>query len=152
MTTVRQVLQNKGNQVWSISPQASVYQALELMASKDIGAVLVVSESGQLAGIFSERDYARKVALKGRASRDVSVGELMTAKVYVVPPDTTLEECLQIMTDRKIRHLPGVEEGGLVGVITIGDVGKSLISQHEFTIKELEKYITGAAYPGESGG
>jgi CBS domain-containing protein len=152
MTTVRQVLQSKGNQVWSISPQSSVYQALELMAAKDIGAVLVVNEFGQLSGIFSERDYARKVILKGRASKTVTVGELMTSKVIVVPPDTTLQECLQIMTEHKIRHLPVVEEGNLVGVITIGDVGKSLISQHEFTIKELEKYITGPAYPGESNG
>lgn len=152
MTTVRQVLQGKGSEVWSVKPQASVYQALELMAEKDIGAVVVLDDEGALAGIFSERDYARKVILKGRASKNVTVGELMTSKVYVVPPDTTLQECLQVMTDRKIRHLPVLEEGRLAGVITIGDVGKALISQHEFTIKELENYITGAAYPGEPGG
>jgi CBS domain-containing protein len=148
MTTVRQVLQAKGGSVWSIRPEATVYEVLELMAAKDIGAVVVVDAQGKLVGIFSERDYARKVVLKGRNSKTVQVGELMTGKVYVVDPDKTLEDCMQLMSTRKIRHLPVLEGDKLVGVISIGDVVLNIISQHEFTIQQLERYITGPSYPG----
>lgn len=149
MTTVRQVLQSKGGQVWSISPKATVFQVLELMAEKDIGAVLVADEAGRPAGIFTERDYARKVVLKGRLSRDVTVGELMSPKVIVVTPDLTLEECMQLMTARKIRHLPVMENNQLAGMISIGDVVKHLLADSKFAIQQLEGYIVGPSYPGE---
>ena len=148
MTTVRQVLQIKGPQIWSVPPQATVFQALELMAEKDIGAVLVLAPTGQLAGIFTERDYARKVILKGRNSRNVSVGELMITKVFVAAPDITLEDCLQIMTTKKIRHLPVMDGEQLAGMITIGDVAKHLLADRQFTIQQLERYIVGPTYPG----
>jgi CBS domain-containing protein len=149
MTTVRQVLKSKGQQVWSVSPQTTVFHALEIMAEKDIGAVLVLDDAGHVVGIFSERDYARKVAIKGLSSRNVAVGELMSAKVFVVSPDITLEECLQLMTTRKIRHLPVMDGDQLAGIITIGDVGKHLLDDREFTIRQLERYIVGPTYPGE---
>ena len=147
MSTVRQILQTKGAHTWSVTPQTTVFQALELMASKDIGAVLVVDASGKLAGIFSERDYARKVILKGLTSKNVTVGELMTTKLVVVPPEITPEDCMQLMTARRIRHLPVVEAGRLVGMITIGDVVKHLISDHLFTIEQLASYISGPIHP-----
>lgn len=148
MSTVRQALQGKSATVWSVPPTATVYEALQLMADKDIGAVVVMAATGRLLGIFSERDYARKVVLKGRSSRDVSVGELMTSKVYVVDPDRTIEDCMRLMTTRKIRHLPVLEQDRLVGIITIGDVVKHVISQQAFTIEQLERYITGPSFPG----
>ena len=148
MTTVRQVLQQKGAQVWTVQPETTVFHALELMAQKDIGAVLVVNAAGRLAGIFSERDYARKVVLKGRNSHHVAVGELMSAKVFVAGPDLSLEDCLQIMTTRKVRHLPVMEGDTLVGMITIGDVAKHLLADRQFTIQQLERYIVGPQYPG----
>ncbi len=149
MTTVRQVLQVKPSAAWHVPPKATVYQALELMAAKDIGAVLVVDEKENLVGIFSERDYARKVILKGRNSKTVTVSEVMTAKVFVVDPDKTVEDCMRLMSGHKIRHLPVMEGDKLLGVISIGDVVKNLISDQEFTIKELERYIVGPSYPGE---
>ena len=142
MHTVRHLLQEKGNQVWSIAPQATVYEALELMASKNVGA-LVVAEAGQVVGIFSERDYARKVILQGRSSKTTSVGELMTADVLYVNPDDAIENCMAIMTDKHLRHLPVMENGQLAGIVSIGDVVKAIISDREFTIRELERYITG---------
>ena len=149
MSTVQQVLNSKGSVVWSITPQATVFAALELMAEKDISAVLVVDEAGRLVGIFTERDYARKVALKGRLSRSVTVGELMSPRVIVVPPEVTLESCMQIMTNRKIRHLPVMEGDRLLGMISIGDVVKYLLADSKFTIQQLERYIVGPSYPGE---
>jgi CBS domain-containing protein len=149
MTTVRQVLQQKGSEAWSVTPQATVYEALELMAAKDIGAVLVMSTDGKLVGIFSERDYARKVTLKGRTSKQATVAELMTSKVVAVTPDRTLDDVMQIMSARKIRHLPVLEGERVIGVITIGDVVKNLISDHLFTIQQLERYIVGPSHPGE---
>ena len=143
MTSVRQVLKAKQANVWTIGPKASVYQALELMAQKDIGAVPVVDKD-KLVGIFSERDYARKVALHGRASKSTMVGELMTAKVYYIQPDQTIEECMALMTEKHIRHLPVLEDGKLVGIITIGDVVKAIIADHEITIESLKSYITGS--------
>jgi CBS domain-containing protein len=135
-------LQEKGSQVWSIAPQATVYAALELMAQKNVGAVLVI-ENGNVAGMFTERDYARKVILKGRSSKTTTVGELMTKDVLYVSPDDTIENCMAIMTDKHLRHLPVMENGQLVGIVSIGDVVKAIISAHEFTIRELERYITG---------
>jgi CBS domain-containing protein len=148
MTTVRQVLQTKGSNAFTVSPTSTVFQALELMAAKDIGAVLVVDELGRLVGIFSERDYARKVILKGRTSKSMNISEIMTSRVFVVSPDTTIDECMQMMSKHKIRHLPVLEVDRLVGLISIGDVVKNIISQQVFTIEQLERYIVGPTYPG----
>jgi CBS domain-containing protein len=142
MYTVRQILQNKGNQIWSISPAASVYEALQLMAARDIGALAVVQEE-RLVGIFSERDYARKVILHGKTSRETRVDEIMTGRVVVVGPERTTEECMALMTEKHIRHLPVVEGERLIGLISIGDVVKAVISNQEFVINQLENYISG---------
>jgi CBS domain-containing protein len=142
MYTVRHLLQEKGNQIWSITPQATVYEALELMAGKNCGAVLVL-ENNKLVGIFTERDYARKVVLKGKTSKTTKVGELMTSEVLYVSPDDTIENCMALMTEHRTRHLPAMENGQLVGLISIGDVVKAIISDREFMIRELERYITG---------
>ena len=142
MYTVRHLLQEKGGQIWSVGPEATVYEALELMAEKNAGAVLVL-ESSKLIGIFTERDYARKVVLKGKTSKTTTVGELMTTDVLYVSPDHTIEDCMALMTEKRTRHLPVMENGKLVGLISIGDVVKAIISDREFTIRELERYITG---------
>lgn len=142
MYTVRHLLQAKSNQIWSISPAATVYEALELMATKNIGAVLVI-EGEKIIGIFTERDYARKVILKGKTSKTVTVGELMTTEVLYVKPDDTIENCMALMTDKRARHLPVMENEKLLGVVSIGDVVKAIISDREFMIRELERYITG---------
>ena len=142
MINVRDILREKGNQTWSVSLHTIVLDALKLMAEKNIGA-LVVLDGEQLAGIFSERDYARKVILKGKASKDIPVKEIMTSEVTTVRPGHTVEECMGLMTEKRIRHLPVVEEGKLVGLISIGDIVKAIISDKEFIIKQLENYITG---------
>lgn len=142
MNQVRQLLRTKGGEVWTIGPDQSVYEALELMAEKDVGALPVV-ERGRLVGIFSERDYARKVVLQGKTSRETRVGELMTRTVFYVSPHETIEECLAIMTKRRIRHLPVLDDDRLVGIVSIGDVGKAIISEQAVTIRHLENYITG---------
>ena len=142
MYTVGQLLQNKGDQLWSVTPKATVYEALELMAAKNCGAVLVL-EAGQLIGMFTERDYARKVVLKGKTSKIATVGELMTTDVLYVSPDDTIENCMALMTQHRTRHLPVMENGKLVGLVSIGDIVKAVISDREFTIRELEHYITG---------
>lgn len=142
MKSVRELLSSKPQQVWSVSPSQSVFEALLLMAEKDIGAVLVI-EDGQVVGIFSERDYARKVILKGKSSRETPVGELMTRDVLYVRPDQSAEECMALMTNKHIRHLPVLEDNRLIGIVTIGDIVKAIISDQQFTIRELENYITG---------
>jgi CBS domain-containing protein len=143
MKTVKELLRVKGYQVWSIGPDATVYEALTLMAEKDVGALLVLDNAGQLVGILSERDYARKIVLKGKTSRETPVREIMTERVVWVRPDQTIEECMALMTNKRIRHLPVMEEGRLLGVISIGDVVKDIISEQEFMIAQLENYITG---------
>jgi CBS domain-containing protein len=142
MINVRDILQDKGREIWRVSPQTSVFDALRLMADRNIGALLVL-EGEKLAGIFSERDYARKVILKGKASKDTAVAEIMTAVVVTVRPSQTVEECMELMTANRIRHLPVLDGEELAGVISIGDVVKAIISDREFTIKQLENYITG---------
>jgi CBS domain-containing protein len=142
MHTVRQVLQVKGRDIWSIAPQASVYEALEIMADKNVGALLVI-DNGKVVGIFSERDYARKVILKGKSSKETSVDELMTREVFCVEPGDNMEYCMALMTAKRIRHLPVMENDQLIGIVSIGDVVKNLISEQEFTIGQLEKYIRG---------
>jgi len=143
MKTVRLVLKNKRAEIWSILPEAPVYEALELMAEKSVGA-LPVMDNGKLVGIFSERDYARKVILQGRSSKVVLIGELMTKKLYCVSPSDTMETCMALITNLRIRHLPVLENNQMVGLISIGDVVKQIISDHEMTIRELEKYILGS--------
>lgn len=145
MSTVKELLQGKGGQIWSIAPNASVYRALELMAEKNIGALLVM-EAGKLVGIVTERDYARKVILQGRSSKTTAVDELMTPLVYYVGPDHTVEECMALMTTKRIRHLPAMEKGTVVGIVSIGDVVKAIITEQAITIKQLEQYITGGGY------
>ncbi|MBM3320007.1 MAG: CBS domain-containing protein [Candidatus Eisenbacteria bacterium] len=142
MTTVRQLLQAKNAEVWTVRPDALVYEALQMMAEKDVGALPVV-EGGRVVGIFSERDYARKVVLKGKSSRTSPVREMMTARVLFVSPAETVEECMKLMTEKRVRHLPVLEEGRLVGIVSIGDAVKKVIADQQFTIEVLEKYITG---------
>jgi CBS domain-containing protein len=143
MTTVRSVLQTKGHAIYSIAPEAMVIDALKLMADKNIGALLVM-EGESLAGIFSERDYARKVVLKGESSRTTAVKDVMTSGVVTIRAEQSIGECMAIMTGEHIRHLPVVDLGKLIGLISIGDVVKAIIYEHESTIQQLENYITGS--------
>lgn len=142
MITVKQILDEKGHKVWTIGPDETVYKALMVMADKDIGALVVV-ENDQVVGIISERDYARKVVLKGKTSLDTPVRDIMTSQVYFVSPDCTAEECMALMTEKRIRHLPVIENNKLIGVISIGDVVKSIISSQKITIEHLQNYIMG---------
>ncbi|HKI57188.1 MAG TPA: CBS domain-containing protein [Trueperaceae bacterium] len=142
-TNVRQLLQSKGAQVWSVAPDESVFEALELMAEKNVGALMVV-EGGALVGMFSERDYARKVILHGRASRDTAVREVMSERVVTVSPEKTVADCMVLMTENRIRHLPVVEGDRTVGLVSIGDVVKAIISEQSFVIDQLQNYIQGA--------
>ena len=142
MKTVNDILREKGYEVWSITPDATVYEALKFMADKNVGALLVL-DGQAVVGMVSERDYARKVILHGRSSREIQVHEIMTSKVYYVHPEQNIEECMALMTDKRVRHLPAMENDRLVGVISIGDVVKAIIAEHESTIKHLEDYITG---------
>lgn len=140
MKTVQQLLSAKGDQVYAISPDAKVIDALKLMADRNVGA-LVVLDGPKLAGIFSERDYARKVALHGKSSADVPLREVMTRDVITVPPSCSVEECMALVTSRRIRHLPVVDGERLIGVISIGDLVKEVIAEQEQTIRQLESYI-----------
>ena len=142
MITVKDILQTKGHDVLSITPDATVYEALKVMADKNVGA-LVVLNGETVAGIISERDYARKVVLLGKSSREMLVREIMISSVYYVRPEQNLQECMAQMTDKRVRHLPVLEDDRLVGIISIGDVVKTIIADQEFTIKLLENYITG---------
>lgn len=142
MTTVRKLLESKRGDTWTIRPEATAYEALQLMSEKNVGALLVVRD-GDLLGIFSERDYARKVILKGKSSKNTTVGELMTHPVYYVTPEMTIGDCMALMTGRRVRHLPVMEDQRLVGVISIGDVVNRIIAEQQITIRDLESYITG---------
>jgi len=143
MHSIQLCLQRKGHDVWSTHPDASVFEALSLMAEKNIGALLVM-EGDVLVGIFSERDYARKIILQGKSSRQTRVSEIMTRRVVCVRLDQTIEECMALMTDKKFRHLPVVEGDQVVGVISIGDVVREIIEEQQFVIEQLENYITNA--------
>ena len=140
MKTLMQLLQAKGGDIHTIGPDARVYDALKLMAEKDVGA-LVVLDAGKLAGIISERDYARKVILQGKSSYDIPVREIMTARVVTVQPSHSVEDCMGLMTKHRVRHLPVVDGERLVGVLSIGDLVKEVIAEQEQTIKQLESYI-----------
>ena len=143
METVKDMLRAKGYNVWSVAPDATVLEALELMAAKNVGAVLVLDDD-RLVGIMSERDYARKVILLGKTSKDTLVSEIMTSRVLYVSADQTIQECLALMTEKRIRHLPVMEGDRVIGVVTIGDVGRAIISDQQFMLDQLEHYITGS--------
>ena len=143
MTTIAQLLNAKGDQIWSIEPKATIFEALEIMSEKEIGALLVM-EDGKLKGIFSERDYARKVILKGKSSKETPVGELMTKKVFYIDPQKNINDCMAMMTGKRIRHVPVIEDNQVMGIVTIGDVVNQIISEQEVTINHLENYITGS--------
>lgn len=140
--TAGDLLKAKGSEILFISPEAQVYEALQLMAEKNVGALLVL-ESGNLVGIFSERDYARKLVLKGKFSKETRVREVMTEEVVTVQPSDNIERCMAAMTNKRVRHLPVLERGRLLGVISIGDIVKAIISDQQSTIGILEDYITG---------
>lgn len=142
--TVRQLLQDKGHTIWSIHPDETVFEALRVMADKDVGSLVVV-DGAAVVGIFSERDYARKVILHGHASRDLKVRAIMTSDLVTVGPDQTLADCMRLMTDNRVRHLPVIENGAQVGVISIGDVVKAVMAEQEFLIDQLQSYIGGPA-------
>ncbi len=141
MKTAGDLLTNKGREVHAVAPDATVYDALALMADKSVGAVIVL-EGGKLVGILSERDYARNVILKGKASKETPVRDIMTTRVMYVGPEQTIEECMALMTDKRIRHLPVMRGGELVGLVSIGDIVKAVISEKQFIIEQLETYIT----------
>lgn len=140
MAAVNQILAQKGHDVVTIDPGATVLEALERMADADIGA-LIVLDGEELVGIFSERDYARRVVLRGRASRDTAVREIMTPEVICVAPEQSAEKCLAIMTEKRVRHLPVLEDGRLAGVVSIGDVVKAIITEQKVIINHLEDYL-----------
>jgi CBS domain-containing protein len=140
--TVKDLLRDKGQTVWSIDADASVIDALKLMADKEVGA-LMVTVGGQLAGVISERDYARKVVLHGKSSKNTPVREIMTRKVLYIRPEQTVEECMALMTDKHIRHMPVLDGDQMIGVVSIGDIVKSVISEQQFLISHLEHYIRG---------
>lgn len=142
MNKIRQLLKVKGNQVWTIAKDSTVLAGLELMAEKQIGALLVLDQ-GKLAGIFTERDFARKVGAKGRKPEDTLIAEVMTKELITVKPSQGVKECMVLMTEKRIRHLPVMEEDQVVGLISIGDVVKDLIEEMEFQVKQLQNYITG---------
>ena len=142
MTTVRHILEDKGRQVWSVRPGDKVYDAIKMMADKDVGS-LVVLDGSKIVGIVTERDYARNVFLRGRASPQTRVDDIMERNVVCVGPDQSIEECMALMTMKRLRHLPVIERDELVGIVSIGDVVKSIISDREFVIEQLEHYIRG---------
>jgi CBS domain-containing protein len=142
MATIRQILETKGYEVLTIEPGASVYSAIETMAENGIGALMVMDGSRPV-GLVSERDYARKVVLKGRSSKDTEVREIMTSHVCCVRPGQTVEECMALMTEKRVRHLPVTKDDRLVGIVSIGDLVKSIIAEQRFIIDQLEHYICG---------
>lgn len=139
--TVGQVLKAKGHEYWFVDPSSSAYEALEIMAEKNVGALLVM-ESGKLVGVFSERDYARKVILKGKSSKTTHVRELMTGNPITIAPDRLIRDCMLLMTTNHIRHLPVLDGETVMGIVSIGDAVNSIISQQESTIQDLENYIS----------
>lgn len=145
LTTVRDLLKVKGDQVWSIAPETRIFSVIQILAEKDVGALLIL-EGDQIVGIVSERDIVRQIALEQACYLSRPVTSLMTREVFTVGPETDIKECMQIMTEEHIRHLPVVEAGRLIGLISIGDVVKAIISQQEFTIEQLSKFIDGGGY------
>jgi CBS domain-containing protein len=143
MKTVQQLLETKGNAILSVSPDTMVYDALVIMAEHHVGALVVLESNGHLAGIFSERDYAREVALKGKTSKVTKISEVMSTTVITVRPDQLVDECMELMSGKRIRHLPVIENDRVVGVLSIGDLVKETITYQQFLIQQLESYIQG---------
>jgi CBS domain-containing protein len=143
MTTVQDIVAAKGNEVWSLGPAHSVYQAIEMMALKGVGALTVLSDEGELIGIISERDYARKVILKGKSSKTTQVTEIMSRDVIFIEPDSKVDEAMALMTIKRVRHLPVLLNQQLVGMISVGDLVKSKIDEQSVMINQLERYIRG---------
>jgi CBS domain-containing protein len=143
MQIVGQLLKVKGTEVFSVTPQDSVLRAIEVMATRHVGALLVVNQQGSLVGIISERDYARKVILKNRSSHDTPVGDIMTSPCVSVTPEDTVHHCMQVMTEKRFRHLPVVKNGRVLGVLSIGDLVKAVIQEQSEHIEQLERYIAG---------
>ncbi len=146
MYLVKDILKEKGDEVQTIAPEATVYEALKKMAGKNIGALLVMDKD-KIIGVFSERDYARKIILKGKSSKESKVGELLSERIFYVKPTATTNECMQIMTDHRVRHLPVLEDDKLVGIVSIGDIVNKVIQGQSHTIKQLEDYIVGKTLP-----
>ena len=144
--TVDAILKQKGSRVWTIPAGATVFEAIQLMAARNVGA-LVVSSGDRIEGIFTERDYTRKVALQGKSSRDTLVSEILSARLVVVAPDSTIEECMRLMTENRVRHLPVLSDGRLAGLVSIGDLVNWIISAQSVEIDQLHNYISGQ-YPG----
>ena len=142
MEFVSQFLEKKGHDVWWVAPETTVFDALQLLANKKVGALLVLEEDS-LVGVFSERDYARKVILKGKSSKDTPVEDIMSTKIVCVAPNQSTEECMSLMTEKRVRHLPVMDGEKLIGIISIGDVVKAVIADRENIIEQLEHYITG---------
>jgi CBS domain-containing protein len=141
MKKIKNILQKKSSEIFSVPSTATVFSAIEMMSQRNIGGVVVV-DNGNLVGIFTERDYARKLILKGKSSKDTPIGELMTKHLITVTPESTIEEAMQLMSNKKIRHLPVLEEGKMVGIISIGDVVRFIIEEQKEIIEHLEHYIT----------
>ena len=146
MLTVKQLLQHKGSETYSVGPNNTVFDALTLMAEKNVGAVMVINAEGQMIGIFTERDYARKVIQKTKCSLETPVKEIMTSEMITVRPDHTLDECMELMTRWRIRHLPIMDEGRLTGMVSMRDVVDSILNAKEYDIEKLEHYILGTEY------
>ena len=147
MESVRQILDRKGYEIYSIHPESKVYEALEIMSNKGVGALLVF-DGEDVCGIFSERDYARKVVLVGKSSKDLEVKVIMSTRIYYVTPEQSVDDCMNLMVNKRIRHLPVIKDDKLLGVISIGDVVKAIIGEKEFIIDQLVHYITGTASVG----
>jgi CBS domain-containing protein len=144
--TISEILKNKPSAVWSISPEATVFEAIQMMADKNVGALLAMIE-GKLYGVVTERDYTRKVAIKGKSSRETKVGEIFSTPLISASPTHTVEECMRLMTTHRVRHLPVLEQDVVVGIVSIGDLVNWIISAQSMTITQLERYISGQ-YPG----
>lgn len=147
MYTVKNILDEKGTTCHTVTPDTTVFDALKIMAGKNIGAVLVLDTNNKVIGLFSERDYARKIALQGKSSKDTTVGEMMSERLFFVKPTNTTTECMHLMTDHRVRHLPVLDEGNLVGIVSIGDIVNKIIQDQNQTIQQLEDYIIGKRLP-----
>ena len=145
MVTVKQLLDKKGHDYWYVNPDTTVFNALQTMAEKDVGALMVL-DNNKLVGMFSERDYARKIILHGKSSKDSIVSDYMTKLMVTVNPDSTINDCMALMTEKRVRHLPVLDKNEIAGIVTIGDIVNAIIHEQHITIKDLENYITGSGY------
>jgi CBS domain-containing protein len=146
MGTVKQILETKGSETYNVSPNATVFEALQIMAEKDCGALMVMDNDGKLVGMFSERDYARKIILHGKSSKDSRVEDYMTTELTTAKPESTTLELMAVMTNKHVRHIPVLDHNKLAGVVSIGDVVNDIIREQNIAIKDLEKYITSSGY------